>query len=319
MKFKILKSKRLVSVFSALCVLTTGTVVASISTVVAHVKTKENAYYKFDGQVFKSNTELIQYANNKAQKESYQIENDYYLYNNKAYDLSQHNVLENDIASQFPIQAFETYRNPAEYVINSAGEISNQVLTTQNDKLTTVYRGKDGNAYLDINEAIATHQSYQKVYKLGSINNSPNGDNGTVEFANRYGAIQYLENIVQQNLKDNNTTKCYTMAGTCLTKDQVSDWIRSTTDIQYDYNGFRWSNRNLPDISKLKLIQRDEEKNIQLYKPFKKSYWLNIDSIGLIGSFSGTQYIESDDSQDVFQNKLMNGWKKLIQIVLMQF
>ncbi|WP_338969399.1 hypothetical protein [Spiroplasma endosymbiont of Labia minor] len=49
------------------------------------------------------------------------------------------------------------------------------------------------------------------------------------------------------------------MAGTCLTKDQIKDWIKSTSDTKYVYNGYHWSKIGKVDnISDMQLLQKDE-------------------------------------------------------------
>jgi len=54
----------MVSIFSTLCVLGMGTIIAAVSTVIAGQKTKENVYYKFNGQIFRTNVDLMSYVNN---------------------------------------------------------------------------------------------------------------------------------------------------------------------------------------------------------------------------------------------------------------
>ncbi|WP_348735654.1 hypothetical protein [Spiroplasma endosymbiont of Ammophila pubescens] len=121
MNFKFLKSRKMVSIFSTLCVLGMETIIAAVSTVIAGQKTKENVYYKFNGQIFRTNADLMSYVNNNVKMESYQAERNYYLYNNKAYDIFEMDKLRSNLKQQFSIQTFHTYRNPAEYIINNAG------------------------------------------------------------------------------------------------------------------------------------------------------------------------------------------------------
>ncbi|WP_368486988.1 hypothetical protein [Spiroplasma sp. DGKH1] len=307
MKFKFFHSKRSISIFSAICVLSVATIVASVSTVIAHNKVKNKVYYKFDGKVFNSNQEIMDYANSKAQKVSYTTENNYFTYNDKSYGIDENSKLKSDLLTANPLKEVKTYRNPAQYIINSASEVSNQVLTNTNEKLGVVYKGKDGNAYLNKDEAIKTYEDYQKVYKLGNINDS---STASVEFNNKYEAIQYLENVVKPNINENNKTSCYQMAGTCLTRDQISDWIKSTTDIEYDYNGYKFSQLHHPDLSQMKLTEEDKAVNIREYKDFKNSFWLNIDTSGMRGSLTGTQYIETNDTPQTVISKLATGWVK---------
>ncbi|WHQ37570.1 hypothetical protein E7Y35_01905 [Spiroplasma sp. SV19] len=173
--------------------------------------------------------------------------------------------------------------------------------------MTSVYKGKDGNAYLSKKEAIQTYTDFQKVYQLGNSNNNDT----SIEFQNKYEAIQYLENIVTKNLDNNIQTDRYEMAGSFFTKDQILSWLKSTTDIQYNYNGYRWSKLSHPDLSQMLLTESDKNNYIKSYQPSNQTYWLNLDSRGLSGNFSGPLYIEIDDSFTTLTDKLKHNWKKV--------
>ncbi|WP_283272072.1 hypothetical protein [Spiroplasma sp. SV19] len=214
---KFFKSKKVISIFSSISILGVGTVIATVSTIVASRKTADNVYYKFDSNVFRSNAALMQYVNNNMKVESYSTQNNYYLYNNKSYGMNDFAKLEADMIAKTPIKEYHTYRNPYNYLIDSGNQLSNQVLTSNVDQLTSVYKGKDGNAYLSKNEAIQTYTDFQKVYQLGNSNNNDT----SIEFQNKYEAIQYLENIVTKNLENNIQTDRYEMAGSFFTKDQI--------------------------------------------------------------------------------------------------
>ncbi len=310
----IFKTKKAISIFCVVCTLGVGISVAAISSVIVQAKSHENLYYQFDGQKFSSNEELMEYVKNNITTKAYKNQYDYFLYNKNTYDVkNSYSAITKDMLSSTPIVQYQTYRNPYDYLIDSSNQVSNQVLTGKNDVLKTVYQGKDNNAYLDKTAAIKSYEDYKKVYKLGNIIDD---SSDSVEFNNKFEVTQYLENVIGKNLTDKNTTTCYQMAGTCLTKDQIKDWIKSTSDTEYDYNGYRWSKIGKVDnISDMQLLQKDENENIIKYKPAKNAYWLNYDSKGLIGTFSGTQYLETDFAPDALMNKLRNegddGWKKV--------
>ncbi|KAI92272.1 hypothetical protein [Spiroplasma melliferum] len=106
------KSKKIISIFSSMSILTVGTVIATVSTIVAGDKTNNNVYYKFDGNIFRSNTQLMEYVNYNMQVQSYATQNNYYLYNNKSYGMNNFNQLEMDMMNKTPIKEYDTYRNP---------------------------------------------------------------------------------------------------------------------------------------------------------------------------------------------------------------
>lgn len=301
------KSKKVISIFSSILILAVGTVIATVSTIVAGGKTTNNVYYKFDGNIFRSNTQLMEYVNYNMQVQSYGTQNNYYLYNNKSYGMNNFNQLEKDMMSKTPIKEYYTYRNPYEYLIDSANQLSSQVLTSDVDKLVSVFQGKDGNAYLSKQDAINTYHDYQKVYQLGNINNNETN----IEFQNKYEAVQYLENIVLKNLGKELQTDRYEMAGSFFTKDQILSWLESTTDIQYNYNGYRWSKLSHSNLQKMQLTQQDEKNYIKRYSPPKDTYWLKLDARGLSGNFSGPLYIETDVIFNTLVDRLKNNWQKI--------
>ncbi|WP_239643300.1 hypothetical protein [Spiroplasma melliferum] len=175
------------------------------------------------------------------------------------------------------------------------------------DQLVSSFQGKDGNAYLSKQDAINTYHDYQKVYQLGNISNNETN----IEFQNKYEAVQYLENIVLKNLEKKFQTDRYEMAGSFFTKDQILSWLESTTDIQYNYNSYRWSKLSHPNLQEMQLTQHDEKNYIKRYSPPKDTYWLNLDARGLSGNFSGPLYIETNVSFNTLIDRLKNNWQKI--------
>lgn len=175
------------------------------------------------------------------------------------------------------------------------------------DQLVSAFQGKDGNAYLSKQDAINTYHDYQKVYQLGNISNNETN----IEFQNKYEAVQYLENIVLKNLEKKFQTDRYEMAGSFFTKDQILSWLESTTDIQYNYNSYRWSKLSHPNLQEMQLTQHDEKNYIKRYSPPKDTYWLNLDARGLSGNFSGPLYIETNVSFNTLIDRLKNNWQKI--------
>ncbi|KAI92273.1 hypothetical protein SRED_002171 [Spiroplasma melliferum] len=173
--------------------------------------------------------------------------------------------------------------------------------------MVSSFQGKDGNAYLSKQDAINTYHDYQKVYQLGNISNNETN----IEFQNKYEAVQYLENIVLKNLEKKFQTDRYEMAGSFFTKDQILSWLESTTDIQYNYNSYRWSKLSHPNLQEMQLTQHDEKNYIKRYSPPKDTYWLNLDARGLSGNFSGPLYIETNVSFNTLIDRLKNNWQKI--------
>ncbi|ELL44142.1 hypothetical protein SMIPMB4A_v3c8690 [Spiroplasma melliferum IPMB4A] len=173
--------------------------------------------------------------------------------------------------------------------------------------MVSAFQGKDGNAYLSKQDAINTYHDYQKVYQLGNISNNETN----IEFQNKYEAVQYLENIVLKNLEKKFQTDRYEMAGSFFTKDQILSWLESTTDIQYNYNSYRWSKLSHPNLQEMQLTQHDEKNYIKRYSPPKDTYWLNLDARGLSGNFSGPLYIETNVSFNTLIDRLKNNWQKI--------
>ncbi|WP_115557845.1 hypothetical protein [Spiroplasma alleghenense] len=48
--------------------------------------------------------------------------------------------------------------------------------------------------------------------------------------------------------------------------------------------------------------------NIFPFEPNKTAYWININNFGF-GSYSGSQYIETNEAESTIDGKIQNGWK----------
>ncbi|AHI53576.1 hypothetical protein SSABA_v1c01640 [Spiroplasma sabaudiense Ar-1343] len=263
-------------------------------------------FYNFEGRSFANQSQVLDYAQTKGIKT---LENDthyYYKYKGKIYSLEEKNQVLQDMIRDAKISKEFTYRNVGNYVISNSGELSASVKQTPNDKLVDVHKGKNGNSYIDLDEAIESYFDYDEVLLTENLNQ----ESGVpIEFYNESELIQYLENNKKASLEQGEESDCYLVSGICQDEGTVKKWLKSTSTYKYRYKDYEWSNFAPAEIDKIELLEQDKvyQENIFPHSGNLNAHWLTIDNDGK-GAFSGSQFIETKLESQAVNEKIQHGW-----------
>ncbi|WP_283272268.1 hypothetical protein [Spiroplasma sp. SV19] len=173
-------------------------------------------------------------------------------------------------------------------LLNSSGELSRDVLTASYEKPITVYKGNDGSAYLNKDEALSTFQNYQKIYNI----------EGDIRY-NEYEARELYENSIKKKLEDNANSKttCYIQGAICETEQEIKNWLRSSVKNGFEYQGQYFSDYNFSDFKTVmnNIDQYTVDKYVkEVVDPDKSSYWISHDKgDSNDGFFIGPKYVET--------------------------
>ncbi len=241
------------------------------------VPQKSGYFYNFEGRSFSNQSQVVDYAMTKANKKIEQEDHYYYKYNNKIYSLEEKNRALEDMINDAKIKKELTYRNPSDHIISNSGELSAQVRQAYNDKLVNVYKGKNGNSYIDLDEAVQSYFDYDEVLLTENLNKD---SSVPIEFYNESEMIQYLENNKRESSEQGEKSDCYLVGGLCQDESSVKKWLKSTSDYKYRYKDYEWSNFFPAEIEKIDLNTKDKVyiDNIFKHDASKNAYWLGIDN-----------------------------------------
>ncbi|WHQ37482.1 hypothetical protein [Spiroplasma sp. SV19] len=279
------KSKRFISLISSVTLLGAGGITAGC--ILASQNSSVQTYYQFDDKYFSTKTAAVAYAMSSAQRKNLSYNTNNYLFEGQVF--STQSKLNDYIQERFPISTIKTIRNPGEYVINSSGELSRDVLSASYEKPTTVYRGNDGSAYLTKDEAASTFYNYQKVYNI----------EGQIRY-NEYEARELYENSIKKKLEDSLTgkTTCYLQGAICQTEQEIKNWLRSSVKNGFEYRGQYFSDYNFSEF--LTVMNSIDEYTVnkhvkEVINPDKNSYWISQDKGNdyLNSYFIGPKYVET--------------------------
>lgn len=262
-------------------------------------------HYEFDGRSFNTKEEMDEYVKNGMKYIDKLASQYFYLYDSKPYAVDGLYQIKNDIEKKNPITTEKTYKNINNYFIDTSNQLSENVISSEHEKVTSVYKGNDGMAYKNKNDAINTFLNVKKKYVINSLE-----DETSVEFENQNDAIAYYENVLKKQIEEGRITGKYNVSGMDMTKEQVLQWIAQTSNQRFEHNGFSWSPNSSTDISNMKL-SGDDRKKIQEFTPVKNAYWLDYDSNGLSGTFTGPQFIQNNLSVTAFKQALESNWKEV--------
>ncbi|AGM26478.1 hypothetical protein SSYRP_v1c08890 [Spiroplasma syrphidicola EA-1] len=278
------KSKRFISFVSTI-ILIGGTGITT-GTILATRNHGQEIYYKFDDKYFSSQESVANYARSGANTRSLGYNTNNYLFDGQTFGTKE--ALNKYLNQKFPINKVKTIRNPGNYTINSSGELSRDVISASYEQPVTVYRGNDGSAYLNKNDALSTFQNYQKVYNI----------EGELRY-NEYEARELYENSIKKKLEnsDNSKTACYIQGTICQTEKEIKSWLRNGIKNGFEYQGQYFSDYNYSEYKTV--IANIDEYTVNKYvkevvNPDKNSYWISHDraSTGQ-GFFVGPKYVET--------------------------
>ncbi|WP_338972151.1 hypothetical protein [Spiroplasma endosymbiont of Panorpa germanica] len=265
-----------------------------------------NKIYNFDNINFNSQADVMNYASSRGLKNQVEDTNYYYKYKNKVYSLQEHDEVIDKMLQDAEIKEEETYRNVNDFVVSQSGELSSNVKKLSNDKLQKVYKGRNGFSYIDLDEAVKTFQDYDEVILIENLNKN---SNNSLEFYNESEAIQYLENMKKASLESGEESDCYLVSGSCQDEGSVKQWLKSSSTYKYRYKDYEWSNFAPANINRIDVTSEDKvyQDNIFDFEGNKDGYWIDINNTGK-GSFSGSQYIETNIGKTTFDEKIQTGW-----------
>ncbi|AXK50926.1 hypothetical protein [Spiroplasma alleghenense] len=280
--------------------------VIAIGALVAIPKTTQQLF-NFEGINFGSQSEAVEYALSNSRRLESNDRNYYYKYNNKVYSFSERNAVIDKMILDSQLREESTYKNVNDYVISNSGELSANVKTENNDELKKVYKGRNGFSYVDIDEAARTFQNYDEVILMENLNKNSTEQ---LEFYNESEAIQYLENMKKESLDNGEESDCYLVSGSCQDEGAVKQWLKSSSTYKYRYKDYEWSNFAPANLQSINLTSDDQvyKDNIFPFEPNKTAYWININNLGF-GSYSGSQYIETNEAEATIDGKIQKGWK----------
>lgn len=282
------KTKCFISLISSVILLSTTGII--IGCFLGFQNNNVQNYYQFDDKYFSTKEAAVAYAMSSAQKRSFGYNTNNYLFEGQVF--STQSKLHDYIQQRFPIRKVKTIRNPGEYTINSSGELSRDVLSASYETPTTVYRGKDGSAYLTKDEALRTFHNYQKVYNI----------EGQIRY-NEYEARELYENSIKKKLEDSSVgkTTCYLQGTICQTEQEIKNWLRSNLKNGFEYRGQYFSDYNFSEF--LTVMNNIDEYTVNKYvkeviNPDKNSYWISQDKGNntLNSYFIGPKYVETSQT-----------------------
>ncbi|AKU80149.1 hypothetical protein [Spiroplasma turonicum] len=284
------KSKKIKKII-LFSIMSTILLLSILTTLLLTIKSNTNYYdvYKFNNIIFKNETEVKNYAYNNSIIENYNYKTKSYILDNKIYQNTS--KLNNEILKKFNINKKNTLRNPSNYTINSEGELSSSVVTSENELQKNVYRGKNGSAYLAKEEALNTYEnSYNISYKVDGK-----------EFDNLFSAQSYYKGTIEEELKNSTNAKkdCYLQDNLCTTKDDIKSWLRDYIKSGFEYNGNEFSYYNLSEynLATTKIDDNLINKNIKsIANANKSAYWITQPKTDIYGFYTGPKYVETSEN-----------------------
>ncbi|ATZ21548.1 hypothetical protein [Mesoplasma tabanidae] len=244
--------------------------------------------YKFDDLVFYNKEEIYQYLYQNSTTNNYKFDNTKFIIDDLVFD--NKNEFMDYINSNFLISKTYTKRNPSDYLINNAGELSNLVELDAKEKIIDVYKGNNGSSYLERDQAM---ESYLKTYNEGFT------IDGQI-FDNLYNAQQYYKDSKLKQLEESTSkVKAYSNGGIEQTKEEIISWLRNNTYRGFEYKGKSFSDLNYEEflLAMNNLDFAIIDKNIKSISNANKSaYWINQSSTtSNLNYFSGPKYLESSE------------------------
>lgn len=253
-------------------------------------KEEKHKSYDFLGKNFKNKDDIYKYAYENSNKLSFKYDTNTYKYNNKLFNTK--NSMNDYIKQKFKITEEYTMRNPRDFTINSSGELSSDVITSNNEYKTKVYKGYDKSAYLTKDKALESYMNYESsVFADG------------IEFNNESDARKYYEDIKIKELEKNGgKSTCYLQSGICQTEQEIKSWLRKNIVKGYEYQGKSFSEYNYSEFlnSMKPLDQKISREYIkEVVNADMKSYWAQVSDLDLNnGYLIGPKYFESSEEID---------------------
>ncbi|AHI53770.1 hypothetical protein SSABA_v1c03610 [Spiroplasma sabaudiense Ar-1343] len=265
-----------------------------------------NQIYNFDNINFNNQSEVIDYALSQGSRSQVEETSYYYKYKNKVYSMQERDEVIDKMINDALIKEESTFKNVNEFIISNSGELSSNVKKISNDKLEKVYKGRNGFSYLDLDEAVKTFQDYDEVILVENLNKN---SEIPLEFYNENEAVQYLENLKKESLEKGEKSECYLVSGACQDEGAIKQWLKSNSTYKFRYKDYEWSNFAPAEASRINLTSEDKvyKDNIFEFEANKDAYWIDINNTGR-GSFSGSQFIETNIGKETFYDKIQRGW-----------
>ncbi|AGR41327.1 hypothetical protein [Spiroplasma taiwanense] len=243
----------------------------------------------FNNMIFQNEEDLYSYAKQNAKKSSYSFDTKEYIFDDKLFNNSI--LLNNYIKEKFNIIKEFTNRNIQEFVINTAGELNSLVEMDNNDSIYEIFEGNDSLSYLSENEAKKTFS--KNIKKNFAIENK--------YFENWFSAKEYLKNIKIAELEENKTSECYIVSSICYTKDELTTNIRNEIYSGFILEGNEFSDLNYSEFLEYTKVLSDKTINKYITENINakyNSYWINHETKNSTGTFSGPQYVETENKLD---------------------
>lgn len=278
--------------------------VASVSTAgvttcawvfIAQAVSQKSKIYQFQDKIFKSYDDVVKYANANL-KLNHQIEeNEMVIYNDVAYGQNLEEMFEL-IDGDYKIEKLKTYKNPEDYIVLNNNQLSNVAITDTDEKPVKVYKGKNGNAYLNKEEAINTYMQYEKAYLVDNVS-----------FHSLETAKAAVEKEIGRKFESDDSidqTEVYNIGGIDQTEQKIKKSILQDITLKYEIN-------DIPlDITDSEFKQADfsdlEKKYIKPINSSKAGYWIDFPKSK--GTFVGPQFIQTySDIESIFYTN----WQKV--------
>jgi hypothetical protein len=154
---------------------------------------EDNYYLLFDNKLFENQKALDQYLENEVSHSLFSANGKSIQFDGQIFNTYPEftKYLEN----KFEVNQLLTNKYSSKYLLNAAGELSENILMNDDSRPITVYEGKNGLSYRTRREALDTFKrTYQKKYIFG-----------TKKFDNLETAKDALANSMLKDLENDHT------------------------------------------------------------------------------------------------------------------
>jgi len=289
----------------SLAVLAPALVVTPIVALTLNQKSADNGvfYLFFDNKVFDSKNDLDKYLDQKISLSSFTADAVNYSYDNEIFTSYEDFI--DYLRIKFEPTSIQTNKYSKEYVLNSSGELSENILMNKDSRPVKVYQGRNKIAYTDIVKAKDSLRTFKKVYIKPDLKQE--SDDKSKELKNLNEASYYetlkdakdaIRNEILVKGKDSNEDPeiLYQNGTTYQTKNEIKAWIMKNIKRGFEYNGRVFSDHNYDEFLNYFSYAKEHiinENILPIVNADKKTYWLNLDSEKNPGYFIGPKYIET--------------------------
>jgi len=275
--------------FLGLAVLAPSLIAIPIVVLVNHnEQLKEGRYLEFDNNVFATKKDLLSFLDNNTKISAFSADAKSYSFDGKIFNT--YRDFSDYLENKFDISQTNTNKYSDKYILNPAGELSENILLNKDSKPVTVFEGKNGIAYRTWAETLNTFKNYEKVYAVDNV-----------EYDNYETAKSHLIEYKLKELETNSHEQKeelfeYKNGGIAQSKSEIKGWLKQNIKRGFEYHGKIFSDYNYAEYLQYFESQKKhiiDENIVPIRDADKKSFFINLDSHWNSGGFIGPKYVET--------------------------